>query len=218
MGDHRREGVPPSEGSLNRHGPESGRNGSFAGSVLICSGQLLYHPYVLGGGCQVLHDETVTCLNCGEFVTNNNRLAREIVDGSAGIKPGLDLSDAYVATLDEGQVYAVFAEQDAYLRTVLPPDLVNPFIRTHRCWIKSEETARTNAAVALDRACMFLEHTREGRRNSSLNRAAYIEGRAAIATGLERRAVEQALYEAAIKAGLDHNETISTIRSGLGWP
>lgn len=90
------------------------------------------------------------------------------------------------------------------------------FLHDHlRCG--NEEVYLSNAMVALDRALMRLERTSEGKRNNQLNRTAYIEGRAAIAAGMNRGDVEAALYSAAIKAGLTHNETRSTIRSGLGW-
>lgn len=76
--------------------------------------------------------------------------------------------------------------------------------------------ALTTTWVNLGLQCGWLSRSREGARNNSLNRAAYLEGRAAIAAGHQRSDVARLLYVAARQAGLDHGETQRTIESGLG--
>jgi Bifunctional DNA primase/polymerase, N-terminal len=55
----------------------------------------------------------------------------------------------------------------------------------------------------------------EGSRNHELNTAAFSCGQLVIKGDLDAETVADALYGAAIRAGLDHKEIVDTIRSGL---
>lgn len=186
--------------------------GSLPEATYLLGGRILYEYFASRG----LIGMRATCMTCSERAEDDTALRLEL-EGPLDTKPGLDMSDAYLASLDHEQLVAQLAEQNAYLRQFLPRlRAADAFLEDHRCWVPSEDTARLNAQVALDRACMFLARTREGRRNNQLNRVAYIEGRAAIAVGLDRWSVEEAIFEAGIEAGLGEAEARATIRSGLG--
>ena len=71
------------------------------------------------------------------------------------------------------------------------------------------------AQAALDRELDELARTREGARNSQLNRAAYALGQLVGAGALERSDVESLLESTALAIGLDPHETRATVKSGL---
>lgn len=64
-------------------------------------------------------------------------------------------------------------------------------------------------------AAARLHRIPEGSRNIALNRASWIEGRAAVNAGWERSAVEHILIAAGVAIGLPEAEVRSTVRSGL---
>jgi len=68
---------------------------------------------------------------------------------------------------------------------------------------------------ALDDECQFVALAREGRRNNTLNTAAYSVGQLVGAGGLDRSIAEDALTGAARRCGLPDSEAAATIRSGL---
>src|SRR5947209_4299903 len=68
---------------------------------------------------------------------------------------------------------------------------------------------------ALKEECQALAQTREGARNTQLNRAAFRLGQLVAGHELTRATAEHALYEAAAQAGLPHREIERTLRSGL---
>jgi len=55
-----------------------------------------------------------------------------------------------------------------------------------------------------------------GTRNSRLNWAAYTAGEHVQAGRMDARRATAALYDAALRIGLDHSEAVGTIASGLG--
>ncbi|MGV1079696.1 MAG: bifunctional DNA primase/polymerase [Candidatus Nanopelagicales bacterium] len=80
-----------------------------------------------------------------------------------------------------------------------------------------EDLARWRAVQweRLGVACAVLAGRAEGDRNIMLNRAGWVEGRAAIEAGVEVAAVVAALEDAGVRAGLVRSEVVSTIRSAL---
>ena len=68
----------------------------------------------------------------------------------------------------------------------------------------------------LYRAALAVIDAPIGARNDVLNRRAYQIGRMIGAGLLDEREAAEALYGAARQAGLDHDETRNTIRSGIG--
>jgi putative DNA primase/helicase len=69
--------------------------------------------------------------------------------------------------------------------------------------------------AVLSRECDAVTRTLEGQRNNRLNQAAFSLGQLVGGKELDRQAVENALREAAIRAGLDKGETERTLQSGL---
>lgn len=78
------------------------------------------------------------------------------------------------------------------------------------------EEGMTVAWINLTVWCEQLAWVPEGGRNDALNRLAFLNGRPAVRAGHPVEEVRQVLYEAARRAGLGHDETQRTIRSGLG--
>ena len=72
-----------------------------------------------------------------------------------------------------------------------------------------------SANKALSREVKRVASTPEGNRNDQLNKSAYYLGRFVYADSLAREEVEDSLCEAAIKSGLEIDESQSTIQSGL---
>lgn len=78
-------------------------------------------------------------------------------------------------------------------------------------------TARQRYALsALDKEIDALESASEGTRNDQLNEAAFKLGTLVGAGVLDRETVASVLEESALRIGLNHRETLATIRSGLG--
>ncbi len=76
-------------------------------------------------------------------------------------------------------------------------------------------TAHAYLSAALTNQITIVRDANEGKRNATLNRAAYSLGQLTTLDGYNADAVQDALLAAALDAGLSDDEARSTIRSGL---
>lgn len=93
------------------------------------------------------------------------------------------------------------------LPLALYPLLYDPRVIIHRNVIRKCEDIENLVYVVRDAP--------KGERNATLNRASFIAGKMIAEGKIDYQSAYQALYEAAIAAGLERRETDKTIRSGL---
>jgi hypothetical protein len=141
----------------------------------------------------------------------------------AGFVPGLDWRGhgGYVlvppSTHPSGTPYEWAIPPDEAELVGAPPWLVARLTRQLMPPLTPSRRADTSAygRRALETECGRVALAPEGSRNDQLNRSAFALGGLILAGVLDAGEVADALYDVAIRAGLEHREVVATIRSGF---
>jgi putative DNA primase/helicase len=164
---------------------------STSRSVRNSAGKLAEHVDVRGDGGQVV------------FVGSTHPETRTVYDWMPGHSP----RDVELAELPGHVIELLEADRER------KQEAVTRQLNEHQA--RSPDTANRFANFILRAEIFNIENAAEGRRNDTLNAAAYTVGRLVGGNYFTRADVERPLLMAALHAGLDVHEAERTIESGL---
>jgi P4 family phage/plasmid primase-like protien len=91
----------------------------------------------------------------------------------------------------------------------------DPFECASRATLPKEDKTTSYAQAAMASEVSALLRSPNGKRNAQLNRAAFALGKFVAAQELDESTVERVLFESAVSVGLNRDEVLPTIRSGM---